>query len=146
MLYSFERPPGLVVHGFRDLLVLQMKGLPVAGWIQRRLDPTFGQAIMFRARGTREALDAMESDVLDGVAAGTDLKTPLWMWEMICQPTPIVKIGKSTFTILKNAAGAVKGEGSDPKGHFDNISLGSQGSHPEEGSGSHPELWALRPY
>ena len=130
ILHKFAKPPGLVVYGFRQLLVDKMKALQVAGWVQRRSDSMFGQIIYFRARGDVAALNDMETSVLVGAAQVDATDTPLWAWESAGSITTIHNIGPPTFIILDSTVGAVSGDGSDVRHDYkkEKAKLSSHGS------------------
>jgi hypothetical protein len=112
VLSSLKRPAEMLERGVRDYIGSQMRGRAIGGMVYREKLPSYGQAVIIRACGTREALRSLETSVLsrDG--------NEYWDWDVdtpMYRDCEVEHISSHEFSIAESRRGAMCGSNSDHK-------------------------------
>eukprot|EP01040_Poterioochromonas_malhamensis_P006895 gene6895-7435_t len=112
VLFNLKRPAEMLERGVRDYIVSQMRGRAIGGMVYREKLPSYGQSVIIRACGTREALRSLETSVLsrDG--------NEYWEWDVdtpMYRDCEVEHISSHEFSIAESRRGAICGANSDPK-------------------------------
>jgi hypothetical protein len=108
----------MLIHGFRNHIVNDMKGRAISGSINRAYTAEYGQHLILTVTATPELLAEMEANIL---------ACDYWDWSLQ-RTEDRQSMTHTDFKIVQSFRGAVSGPGSDVKNDNASEKMSSRGS------------------